>query len=313
LSIESGVREELEKALGLSKGALPERLWKYLTHRSLVAQYIRREISRDALVRECTAAIEFLGLERTVYGSAPMLTQQQRERAADHQTVLAILLAGEARADRELQHFRQVELNGKTLSPPELDAWLHQQGEIDKSEPVGDESWRLLVCAGPDDTPIALQARSGGTLEKLRVLAERLARQFSWNVMQATRFVLSDTVPAVPVIKLHVDYSRRWPGATRIILDIDPTASPRLVAEQFRKRRQSLFTRRLRLLGPRPLKLAAFTAERPTDEPWGVRMEAWNAHHADSRYTRVNNFKRDCLDARRRMLTLGEPGSSRRR
>jgi hypothetical protein len=192
LSIESGVREELEQALGLSKDALPGRLWKYLTHQSLVAQYIRREISRDALVRECTAAIEILGLERRVYGSAPMLTQQQRERAADHQTVLAILLAGEARADREVQHFRQVELNGKTLSPPELDAWLHQQGAIDKSEPAGEASWRLLVCAGADDIPIALQVRSGGTLEKLRGLAERLAREFSWNVMQATRFVLSE-------------------------------------------------------------------------------------------------------------------------
>jgi hypothetical protein len=169
----------------------------------------------------------------------------------------------------------------------------------------------LLACDVPQHVPVAVQAWSGGILEGLLVLGERLAQRFAWSAMQATTFVLTGEVPALPLIKPRIEASRRWPCCTRIILEIDPSATPELVEARYREIRLGLFTRRVRALNPKNLGLAAFAAQRPPDETWPSQMKAWNSQRAERSYTRVNVFKRDCLQAQRRLLTLGEPTGSR--
>jgi hypothetical protein len=338
LSLEEGVRQDLERRVGL---AVPESVWAFLVERGKVAAVLVRQLTLDELTREFWAALKLSGLERKLLQPPPMLTAQQRERAADHQAVLAILLAREAAAEAAVGEFRKRVLSGTLLTTREAGDWLRRQAQVDGKPtvwledvavPSGYEvrriphTWafftepgltisaehpchaesRMLVCAFAEQAPVALLTRAGGILEELRVLGQRLARQFAWSPMQATSFVLTGDVPALPLIRTWTEYSGSRPGCTRIVLEVDPTATPRLVAEQYRQVRRTSFTRRIRNLRLKALKLAAFAAQQPAETVWVSRMKAWNRKHAKSRYTRVSNFKRDCLQAQRRLLTLGE-------
>src|SRR5712692_8435692 len=85
--------------------------------------------------------------------------------------------------------FRREALRGTLLTLSEVDAWLRLRATTDRAKTGASTSWRLLACEVPKQAPVAAQAWSGGVLEELLVLAERLAHQFSWSVMQATTFV----------------------------------------------------------------------------------------------------------------------------
>jgi len=308
---EDDVRRQLHERLGLT-ALFPDRIWKFLVDRGRVGAYIGQEIKFEQLVDDTWAVLEVSGLYRKLFKpSPPMLPAKRRKHAADHQDVLAILIAREATADAGVDQFRREALRGNLLALSEVDAWVRLRATTDRAKTGGSTSWRLLACELPKQAPVAAQAWSGGVLEELLVLAERLAHQFSWSVMQATTFVLTGEVPALPLIKRQIEYSRRWPCCTRIILDIDPSATPELVEERYREIRLGLFTRRVRALKPKNLVLAAFAAQRPPDESWPSQMKTWNSQHAEWAYTRVNFFKRDCLQTQRRLLTLGEPTGSR--
>src|SRR5712692_5657518 len=238
------------------------------------------------------------GLERKLKQPPPVLTEQQRRRANDHQTVLAILLARAAANENAVREFRKRALEDHVLPPADVEAWLQQQAAKDgkptiwlrdvaippgyevqrlphswlnftrpplliSEEHPGRASSRMLACALPGRPPIALITSAGGILEELRKLSKRLAREFSWSSMQAALFVLTDEVPTVPLVKVTTEYSSQRPACTRIILDVDPIASPRLIAEHFRQTRRKVFARRVRTLGLKHLRLAAFIAEHP--------------------------------------------------
>jgi len=280
------------------------------------------------------------GLERKLLAPPAILTATQRQRASDHQTVLAILLARDAAREKVVREFRERALGGQVLPLERVEDWLTKQaakdGEPtvwlqDVAVPSGHEilrvphrwevftrpalsisarhparaSSRSLVCARLGAPPLAFITRSGGVLEELREIGQRLARQFGWAPMQATLFILTDQVPTVPLVHVRTEISSSRPACTRIVFDVDPTARPNLVAERYRQYRQDLFPRNVRALSRRHLKLAVFVAEHSGANLWPELFVEWNRKHPDWKYQRRNNFKRDCLRARRQILTLG--------
>jgi len=340
VSLEEDVREQLREALRLHV-PVPDRVWIHLVDLGLVAKVLGGEIGIAALVPEFWVALKVSGLWNKVFQDPPMLTAQQRDRAADHQAVLAILLAREATAEPAVAEFRRRVLDGRLLTVLEAVDWLSNQASTDGEPTVwidevivpsgyvvrrvpqkwtvftepgliispehpGQASSRMVVCALAGQPLVALQTRAGSVLEDLRMLGERLARQFAWSPMQATSFVLTGETPALPLIRTKNEYSRRRPGCTRIILEIDPTAPPRLVAERYRQVRRGLFSHQVKALTTKHLKLAAFAALQPAEASWGSQLQVWNRRHPKWKYNRLKNFKRDCLQAQRRLLTLGE-------
>jgi len=336
---EDEVRRQAEAALGWSDG-IPPGIWDYLVAEQKVAAVMEGKKDLNWFTDECWALARAAGLERRLLRPPAMLTADQRQRASDHQTVLAILLAREAGKETGVVSFRGHVLGGRVLPLARVEDWLTEQatndGEPtvwlqDVAVPSGYEvrrvpyrwevftesglsitqahparaSSRMLVCARIGRPPMVFITRTGGVLEELRELSERLARQFGWVPMQATLFILTDQVPTIPLVHVRTEASSSRPACTRIILDVDPTASPNLVAERYRQHRRELFQRRVRGLGRRHLKLAAFVAEHLGEPVWPKLFEEWNRKHRKWKYQRRNIFKRDCLRARMRVLTLG--------
>ncbi len=338
MSVEEEVRQQLEQSLGVQ---VPAAVWAYFLKQGKVAQVVRREMTIPQLAAEFWAFAQASGLERRILETPRMLSAQQRERAADHQSVLAIVLAREAATEPAVEDFRGRALGGSLLTAANAEDWLRRQAEMDgeptlwledvavppgyqvrripnkwafytepgltinADHPCQAES-RMLVCALGERAPVALLTRAGGVLEELRMLGQRLARQFAWSPMQATSFVLTGDAPELPLIRTWIEYSRSRPGCTRIILEVDPTATPRLVAEQYRQVRRKSFTRRVRSLTTKHLRLAAFAAQQSEQESWVSQLRSWNGRHPKWKYKRLSNFRREWIQAQRRLLNLGE-------
>lgn len=230
------------------------------------------------------------------------------------------LLAIEAARDEEVQTFRRRRLRGRLLRRENVEAWVERQERLEHrrglpgfwvavavekpststvqgcraEEPA---TVRELTYAVPHDRWVrASPTRSGGVLEKLRVLSEQLARRYAWDAAQAATFVLTGAIPIVPMIRLN------WDGARgRVVLDVDSFVTPREVALAYGKARHPLVKTRPRPQTEKHLRLAVWFAERPAGESWAQRMAVWNREHRKWRYRRAENFARDAVAALKRL------------
>jgi hypothetical protein len=142
---------------------------------------------------------------------------------------------------------------------------------------------------------------AGGLLEELREISEELSRHYLWHPAQATMFVLTAAVPSVPWFSIK--YSLGFPTAvSRVELTIDPAMSPVEVAAEYRRIRQSVVKGRPRALSEKHLQLASFTADMEESDPWEARRTGWNKEYPRWRYDDLNNFRRDCRQAAKRLL-----------
>src|SRR5262249_14399246 len=82
-------------------------------------------------------------------------------------------------------------------------------------------------------TPTAV----GGVLEDLRHLSVMLARRYAWSEGQATTFVLTGRSPYLNDVRASFERGA-LPSTSRISLQLDPTLSPREVAERYRTVRE---------------------------------------------------------------------------
>lgn len=141
----------------------------------------------------------------------------------------------------------------------------------------------------------------GGTLERLRWLSGKLAEEYGWTEAEATVFVLAGAIPEI-IPMTFTFQSKRLAALSRIVLTVDPTLSPKEVAEFYRRIRQHVLPGRHRELSEKHMQLALFAANR-SEETWSDKMAEWNrTHAAEWKYEEVANFSHDCLQARRRLL-----------
>jgi len=163
-------------------------------------------------------------------------------------------------------------------------------------------TFRFLFYRVPDSEDIKeIPTAINGTLEALRQLSERLAKEYAWTEADATLFVLTNHPPEVRPLT-STSQSRQLPALSRIVLTIDPALSPQEVAEHYRQIRQEIMPSRHRDLSEKHLQLAAFSGTQQRLGTWQQKMVKWNSIHPDWAYKEASNFAHDCLQARRRVL-----------
>ena len=176
---------------------------------------------------------------------------------------------------------------------------------ISDSTPAIRIETELLSYAAPDDQGVRrIPVRYGGTLDELRMLSESLARRFTWQEAQATTFVLTGVSPLLSSLRGWIRIAFSQPISSRINMEIDPTLTPKEVAEQYKKLRTSLVGARYRSISEKHLRLAEFYGgHKPKDTTWSALMHKWN-HSQDQGwdYHRFEAFARDCNQAWQRLM-----------
>ena len=266
----------------------------------------------------------------------------ERNSLTQRLRAISILLAHDAAQDPLVVNFRSSVLNSRLLEPEEVEEWIKRQAATDgkptrllsgvplppdveiqsdraaggwvTNPPVvinrehpalGNISCEHLSYGVPEDRwqrviPTTVQGVLGG----LRQLSEHLAKRYGWQNAQATLFTLTGQIPVVSALRVTTQLRSPLPVTTRITLTIDPTLTPREVAKHYGNVRQKVLGKRHRALTEKHIGLAMFSATRPEEETWAERMAAWNKEYPEWRYTfeQVSNFRRDCLQAQRRLL-----------
>ena len=172
-------------------------------------------------------------------------------------------------------------------------------------------SKRYLMYAAPgDDYERRIETPYNSLLDALRQLSESMAIWYQWSEAQATIFLLTGITPLIAPLKAVADYREDAPALSRIHLTIDPTMSPREVAEEYRRFRQWFVGPRHRDLSDKHTQLALFFVKHPkATEAWADLMALWNQEHPEWAYEDASTFGRDCAQAQRRLMgTDAEPG-----
>lgn len=253
------------------------------------------------------------------------------------QRSLSKILAISATRRPEVQKFRQEVLGGKLLNPEEVQTWIEQKAGESVAEQVKKHpeiNERVQFLSG--DSKAERQAKlarfnylrkleelyfdmieyavphSGwvhctwigktGEIGRLKQLASRLAKSYSWQEAQAVAFILTEKTPLYPTIRITHKISTSSPA--RITLDIWARLPVEMVAEVYRKARRQLIKGRDRKITKKHLELAIFAAEN-TRGTWAEKMRRWNNTYPGWEYEDWRPFARDCKAALNRVVSTG--------
>jgi hypothetical protein len=319
------IRTELIARLG--EPAIPDRVWEWLEGEGLLGAVMNGSQDLTWLVNRVVSFHEAAGSASQVLKSRGEVIPQAEQIVARSE-----LLAHDARQRVEVQSFRREVLKGRLLKRGEVEAWIQAAAKADEEAgkpngyitvprpadvrvkvrkdlgfervtlrdvPIVSLSSETLSYGVPEDQWMRrVVARYGGTLDRLRVLAESLEKEYQWPEALGTLFVLTDVTPLVSRIRrtLHG-------GSGRITLNIDvATVTPRQLAEFYGRTLVGLRRgRRIRALTDKHVRLAAFAVQR-SEKPWGQRLTEWNKEFPAWGYTAESNFRRDALRAQRRLV-----------
>lgn len=168
----------------------------------------------------------------------------------------------------------------------------------------------VLLLAPPDSTAcIFPYYEPNGFMEKLADFCESIAHSYRWSNEDALAFLLLGTKPRIQgnfSFKMKWYPSRVAPALDRIVMEIDPAASPKDVRDAFARERAKR-TPHHRRLSPKHQALALFVGSEDFNSAdlWLDRMAIWNARESTEpgwSYSNVSVFQRDALVARRRIL-----------
>lgn len=163
--------------------------------------------------------------------------------------------------------------------------------------------FRFLSYGTPESNDTKeIPTAHNGILARLRVLSQRLAQEYSWSEAEATIFILTGSIPEISRVD-NTAIARKQSALSRIVLTVDPSLSPKEVAEYYRMIRQNALGTRHRDISEKHMQLAIFAAKQPEDRTWSDKMLEWNRIcPVEWKYMEVANFSHDCLQARRRLL-----------
>jgi hypothetical protein len=334
---ESDLRAELRHRLGTRFSA---GLWDLLVDLGFVAEVlVVGAMDLDQLedhARRILAA-GTPSAEHRVPAPAPREPRLGQERA----WALSQLVAAHAHDDPDVITFRRKYLGTALVEWADLDTWITARAKLDGepttditialpsstlSDPDADEldispplarvrparvATRRLDYALPgDDWVRRIAVTADGALDRLRALAEALAKAYGWTPAQASIFVLCGVIPFIATVRItrssakvrhHADLD--W--ARRITLDIDPAATPQQVLDAFQQARRQQGVAQLRPLSLKHLRLAAFIGAEHADKPWAERLRLWNRSFPEWHYAQQSNFRRDAIRAEARILYPG--------
>src|SRR5262245_49654911 len=291
------IRKDLEKRVDpKAVGAA----WDYMVAEGYVATVESEERTLGWLADKVISFVVHAGKPYLLKPPVQMLPDEQRKRISGRHQALAVLWAKEAGAQADVVAFRREVLRGRLLKWEDLEAWLDKQAKADgpgKPEPPGSQTQVLPYSLPSEAWERCLPTTAGGVLDRLRQISEWLSRRYRWQEAQATIFVLTGRVPLVPPAEAKIDREA-------IVLTVDPSLTPRQVADFYRWFKKGILGRsRIKALSLKHLQLAAFAADRPEEETWPEKMEAWNRSvRKEWRYKIVSYFRRDALQAQSRLM-----------
>jgi hypothetical protein len=202
-----------------------------------------------------------------------------------------------------------IALPASAISDPDADQ-LHFSPFLERVRPARVTTRSLDYALPEDDWVRRVTVTADGALDRLRVLAEVLAKDYGWTPAQASIFVLCGVTPFIATVRItrssakvrhHADLD--W--ARRITLDIDPAATPQQVLDAFQHARRQQGLAQLHPLTLKHLRLAALAGAAHADKPWAERMRLWNTSFPEWRYAHLSNFRRDAIRAEARILYPG--------
>jgi hypothetical protein len=249
-----------------------------------------------------------------------------------HHGILSRLLAQMAARAESVVTYRSEVLKGQMLSLAEVGPWIEarrnedgpptlrvtfsapddpgyvtdSQGALWLKRPVQTltgctfDELILLYCVPEDRLVHRVATREGGVLDRLRLIAEELREGFDWHPAQATLFVLTGYVPWVR--RLYTE-TRMEGLRAKIRFDIDPSAPPQWVLQNYKEARRQWHAR-WRPLSEKHSALAWEMATWSLGKPWTERLSEWNERYPKWRYQQESNFRRDAAKARSRVLFL---------
>jgi hypothetical protein len=173
-------------------------------------------------------------------------------------------------------------------------------------------SARILDYAMPGDEWVQrVKVAAGGVLDKLRVVAESLAKAYAWIPAPATIFILTGMTPLISTVRakaggFHIRHGKDHVWSRRVVLDIDPAATLDEVMAAYQRIRREQNLTRMRPLTPKRARLAAFTGVEHEDKRWAERLRLWNTRFPHWSYNQESNFRRDARRAQVRILYPGQ-------
>jgi hypothetical protein len=217
----SELRARLQRPLG---SRFHQGLWDYLVDRGFVDEVLDGASDFGQLLEEAQRilAAGAPSAEHRVPAPATREPRLGQERA----WALSQLVAAYAHHDPDVIAFRHKYLGAALVEWADLDTWIMAQAKLDGesttdltialpagaiADPDADElhlsppvervrparvASRVLAYALPgDDWVRRVAVTADGTLDRLRVLAEALARAYGWTPAQASIFVLCGVPP----------------------------------------------------------------------------------------------------------------------
>lgn len=300
-----------------------------------------RRISVGKMEPQAVAAV--IRQLRAIYASherpRPVSSEMQKVQSSAvrkaREELIAFLLSELAGRFHTVVGFRQQVLGGKLLRIDEVDSWIRERAQSERptvwvefavlpeeqqlEKPFvlqypseHDFKTRWLWYALPSSAAKSVRTGAGGILEHLRDVSEYVAYQTGLNEANASTFVLTGETPPFYSCEKEISLASvdMCSALNRINLSLDPTLSPREVAEIYRGLRKQVFTGRFRAMSEKHIRLALFTWKRG-NESLKEALSAWNKLYRKWRYRQESNFGRDRLAATRRAwATLDAPKTS---
>ena len=329
-----GIYEDIRAALALRLGHEPkEQIWDRLVQED----YVRE-------VWEATAEIDYLEEKYREFSHIPEVLLRPPRNATDSGTrqirlqILSDLTAKQAATEKSVVTFRRQHLNERLLKGEEVVEWITRHAaeeapasrylripvpdgydlisrnrriivepllSISDTSPVTHVGMELLSYAAPGDQWVRrIPVKYGGVLDRLRMVSEYLARRFPWEEAQASKFVLTGSIPVLSSLRGEIRMAFSQPISSRISMEIDPTLTPEEVAEQYKKLRASLIGARYRSMSEKHLRLAEFYGgDKSEGTTWTALMDKWNnSQDRGWEYDRFESFARDCKQAWQRLM-----------
>lgn len=337
---EEALRTHLQRRLA---GRFTEGLWSYLREQGFVedAILVGGDRGHEDLEREARRILE-AAARPTERGEGEASRPEGPTPGQERAWAVSQLVAVRAHKDPEVVTFRREYLGDRLVEWSKFETWVRTQVDGDAVEtldltcaieaerlvddgnggwvispplariPRGEVSIRYLSYVVPENTWVRrVRIAADSALDKLRVLAETLARAYAWTPAQAATFVVTGVTPQVSVIrvtglgiKFRRGVSHAW--ARRFVFNIDPAVSPQEVLRAYKEARRKEGLSRLRPVDAKKSRLAAFAGVEHADKTWAERWQLWNRKFPEWTYSQQSNFRRDALKAQNRLLYPGE-------
>jgi hypothetical protein len=242
-----------------------------------------------------------------------------------HQESVSDVLA--AHAERETEHrfgvreFRADILNRRLLALDQVGDWVEQRSTSPVGVPrspaaradVGGRTTRgvetLAYARRGSKWMHRVVVEPSSVLARLRSITRRLVEFYGWDEAQATVFVLTGVTPLTHAIRATVTTASPLLVRSRIKMSIDPSTTPREVADYYRHVRREAFGR-IRRLGEKHARLAAFAARLPETDST-EQLREWNEQCVKWRkpkwtFSHPSRFRIEAQKALDRLVELGK-------